>query len=144
MDILEPYFWRAHWSCFCLCRFSCIHVSWKELWSPNEHCLPWRIDPMGTNIGESNPSKLFCPLTFLSLSCLLPQSSVYLGFEVKIESKSSSSLLLLICLSTHWSNQYLHLPCTLFRSVFVDFWIIFQLKVSVIEPKLEKYIIRRL
>ena len=149
IEIPEPCFWWAHWSCFCLCWFSCSHVSWnRRAWQSimisQWALLVWWIDLLGTNIGESNPSKLFCPLTCLSLSCLLPQSSVCLGFEVKTESKSSSSLLLVICVSTHWSNQYLHLPFTLFRSVSADFWIIFQLKVSVIEPKLEKYIIRRL
>ena len=46
--------------------------------------------------------------------------SLYFGFEVKMESKSSSSLLFESWVSTHWSSQYLHLPRTFFLSDSAD------------------------
>lgn len=46
--------------------------------------------------------------------------SLCFGFEVNMESKSSSSLLLESWVSTHWSSQYLHLPLTFFRSDSAD------------------------
>lgn len=51
---------------------------------------------------------------------LNPSVSLCFGFEVKMESKSSSSLLLESWVSTHWSSQYLHLPLTFFRSDSAD------------------------
>lgn len=60
---------------------------------------------------------------FFNLSPFPLYSSLGFPFEVfQIESKSSSSLLFLTWVSTHCSNQYLHLPLTLFCSESADFY----------------------
>lgn len=86
---------------------------------PNERCFLWCDSSFKDGFwdGDWLGSSVVLSMYFVVVFGLNP--SVF-GFDVKMESKSSSSLLLESWVSTHWSSQYLHLPLTFFLSDSAD------------------------